>query len=79
MLHLRTFIYFYLETFGNFEVVVLQSTLPIIRVCFALKSHWNDQVNLFRDFFYEIICDMKKVIMMMMSKQGWLMNICAAL
>lgn len=71
MLHLRAFIYFYLETFGTFEVVVLQSTLPIVRVCcFAVKSHWIYQVNLFRDFFYEIIYDMKKEITMMMSRQG---------
>lgn len=36
-----------------------------------------DQWNLFRDFFCEMIPDMKKE-MMMMSKQDWLMNICAA-
>lgn len=59
--------------------LTLQSKLPITRLFFATKTCWIDQVNLFRDFFYEMMQDMKREIMMMMGKQGWLMNICAAL
>jgi len=58
---------------------VLQSNLPITRLFFAMKTCWIDQVSVFRDFNYEMMQDMKREIMMTMSRQGWLINICVAL
>lgn len=54
ILQLHTFRYFYVGP----SLPVLQSRLQITRVCFVMKTHWIDQVNLFRDFC-EMIPDEK--------------------
>lgn len=50
--------------------------LPIINLFFAMKKYWIGEGNLFRDFFYKRMPDIKREIMMMVNRQGWLMNMC---
>lgn len=49
--------------------------LPILNLFFAMKTNWIDQGNLFRGF-YKMMKGMKREIMLIMDRQGWVVNIC---